>query len=184
MPPALILVRHAAPRIVEAEHSTTWVLSDEGRLDAERLGERLTRFQPAALVASTEPKARETASIIGRALRLEVENDESFVEHRRPGLGFVSKDVFEASIRKVFDYPWEVFFDGESADAVFTRFERALTRYTKRPLIIATHGTALSIYVSRRAGLEVFRLWSNLKLPEALILDEDGRLLQRITVNG
>jgi broad specificity phosphatase PhoE len=179
---SLILVRHAAPRIVESEASTSWALSDEGRAAAAVLGQKLRRFAPAALVASPEPKATETARIVGEALALSATPDEGLVEHKRPGLKFVEQAAFQSSVRSIFKRPSERLFDGESADEAFARFESAITRHSARPLVAATHGTVLSIYVSRKAGGDVFAFWSSLKLPEAIVLDGEGRIIERISI--
>ena len=49
-----------------------------------------------------------------------------------------------------------------------------------RPLLVVTHGTVLSLYLSRSLALEPFPLWKSLALPEAFILDAEGRLLARV----
>src|SRR5207253_2581055 len=103
-------------------------------------------------------------------------------EHCRPGLGFLSPEQFEASIRRVFEHPSERPFGGESADEAQARFEDALARHTGRPLVVVTHGTVLSLFVARRCGIEPMRLWSSLRLPEALLLDSDMRMTARLTV--
>jgi broad specificity phosphatase PhoE len=178
---SLILVRHAAPRIVEGEESSLWALSDEGRIAAAVLGQKVRALAPAAIVASLEPKAHETARILAEVLELPVTSDEGLGEHKRPGLGFVDVAAFQASIRSVFARPSERLFDGETANEAFARFSAAIARQAVRPLVVATHGTVLSLYVSRMAGVDVFDLWSSLKLPEAIVLDPAGRLLERIT---
>lgn len=181
MTASLILVRHAAPRIVESDAPRHWSLSEEGRGAAANLAARLRVFAPAAIVTSPEAKADETARIIGEVLGLYARLDDGFVEHRRPGLGFVDPATFQSSVRSIFERPSERLFDGESADEAYARFEGAIARHPARPLVVATHGTVLSIYVGRRAGVDVFELWSSLKLPEAIVLDGEGRLIERIS---
>jgi 2,3-bisphosphoglycerate-dependent phosphoglycerate mutase len=181
MTASLILVRHAAPSIVESEAPSHWSLSEEGRAAAASLAAKLRVFAPAGIVTSPEAKADETARIIGEALGLNARLDDGLVEHRRPGLHFVNAATFQSSVRSIFDRPSERLFDGESADEAYVRFEGAIARHPARPLVVATHGTVLSIYLSRKAGLDAFELWSSLKLPEATVLDARGRLIDRIT---
>jgi broad specificity phosphatase PhoE len=102
------------------------------------------------------------------------------VEHRRPHLGFTKREEFEAAIRRVFERPSERLYGGESASEVLDRFERGLARHAERPLVVVTHGTALALVVSRKTGLDPFRLWSSLKLPEAVVLDDEQKLAARI----
>jgi broad specificity phosphatase PhoE len=179
---ALILIRHSSPLIVEDVSSTLWALSEEGSLAAARLAERLTTFRPTTVVSSPERKAEETARIIARRLNLPVIRDEGFVEHRRPSVAFGTRAEFEASIRRVFDNPSERFFGSESADEARARFEKAVGSHTARPLVVVTHGTVLTLFVSRKTGLDPMTLWTSLKLPEAFVLDSNMQLLARLAV--
>jgi broad specificity phosphatase PhoE len=176
----LILVRHAQPQIDPATPAPQWALSAEGRLAAAALADRIARFAPRAAVASPEPKALETARILAAPLGLAVDVDGGFAEQYRPDLPFGSRDAFEARMAAAFAEPTVALFGGESADAADARFVAALTRHMARPLLVVTHGTVLSLYLSRSLGLEPFPLWKSLALPEAFILDSEGRLLARV----
>ncbi|MFI4951487.1 MAG: hypothetical protein ACHP7A_10685, partial [Caulobacterales bacterium] len=55
-----------------------------------------------------------------------------------------------------------------------------LDRHATRPLLVASHGTVLSLYLSRRLALDPFDLWKSLALPEAFVLDGEGRLIARL----
>ena len=178
---ALILVRHAQPVIDEAAPPPTWRLSAAGREAALVLAGRLAAFAPVAAAASPEPKALETAQIIAGQLGLSVEEDEGFAEHQRPDLSFGSREAFEVLMEGFFAEPTEVFFGGESAEVAHDRFTAALARHVARPLLVASHGTVLSLYLSRRLRLEPFALWKSLAMPEAFVLDADGWLIERLT---
>ena len=180
MTASLILVRHAAPRIEPAVSSTLWALSDEGRTATARLAETLVGFAPSAVVSSSEPKARETADILAERSNLIATRDDGFVEHRRPRLGFTTRDEFEQAIHRIFDHPSQVLFGGETANEACQRFEEALARYAARPLVVVTHGTVLASFMARKTGLDPFTLWSSLKLPEAFVLDSKLQLAARI----
>ena len=177
---ALLLVRHAAPTIDPDNPPPTWPLSDAGRAAAAGLAGRLASFAPVAAVASPEPKALETAQILAAPFGLAVAEDEGFAEHHRPDLPFGSREAFEARMAAFFAEPTTPFFGGESADQAHARFAAALERHAARPLLVASHGTVLSLYLSRRLGLDPLALWKGLALPEAFILDAAGRLLARI----
>ena len=179
MQASLILVRHAAPRIAPGHAAPRWTLSDEGRIGAQRLATQLAPLNASAIVSSPEPKAHETADIIARHLGLSVEIDDGFVEHKRPDLGFGTTEGFNAAIRRVFESRDERFFGGESANEALVRFEKALVGFAQRPLIVVTHGTVLSLFAGR-GGADSVSLWSSLKLPEAIVLDEGGRVIARI----
>jgi broad specificity phosphatase PhoE len=165
---------------VEGASPTVWGLSEEGRIAAAGLAERLATFRPATIVSSPEPKAEETACIIAERLNLAVARHEGFVEHRRPGLSFSTRADFEASVRRVFENSSERLFGGESADEACARFESALRDHAARPLVVVTHGTVLTLFVSRKARLDPMTLWMSLKTPDAFVLDSEMQLMARL----
>jgi broad specificity phosphatase PhoE len=179
--PALILVRHARPQIAPDVPPPRWRLSDEGRAAAEALAARIAAFRPGAAVASTEPKAMETAEILVRGLGLTVTGDPAFDEHRRPAWPFEADPAgMAARVERALTEP-EASIDGaETAAAALRRFETGLTRRAQRPLLVVSHGTVLSLYLAARLGLDAAAFWSGLKAPEAFILDAEGRILDRI----
>jgi broad specificity phosphatase PhoE len=179
---SLILVRHAAPNVDKTVLSTRWTLSPEGRTASLRLAGNLVPLGPKAIVSSPEPKALETALILAQRLNLRVTPDDGLVEHRRPDLGFTGREEFESAVRTMFENPSERLFGGESADESCQRFERALACHAARPLVVVTHGTVLTLFVSRNVGLDPMTLWTSLRLPEALVLDSKMHLLARWAV--
>ena len=110
-----ILIRHAAPLVDPRVPSSKWPLGTEGRGGAESLAAELRRFAPASLASSLEPKAAETAAIIGARLGLGVCVRENLAEHRRL-VGFLQAAEFHASIRALLENPSAVAFGDESAD--------------------------------------------------------------------
>jgi broad specificity phosphatase PhoE len=177
---ALILVRHAEPAIDPTVPSPQWRLSERGRAGAAALAERLAAFAAAAAVASSEPKALETVQIVAGQFGLPVAIDDGFAEHHRPGLPFSTPEERDAQVAKFFADPGMAFFGGESADQARERFAAALARHTARPLLVGSHGTVLAFYLSRLLGLDAWTLWKSIGLPEAFVLDGEGRLLERI----
>lgn len=177
---ALILVRHAQPAIDPARPPPEWPLSGEGRAAAEALAERLSAYQPAAAVASPEPKALETGEIVAARFGLAIAADAGFAEHHRPTLPFAAREEFEARMAAFFADPKEPFFGGESGEAARARFARTLDRHAPRPLLVASHGTILSLYLAPLLRLDPFELWTSLRLPEAFVLDGEGEIIERV----
>ena len=179
--PALILVRHAAPKVEPKVPSPQWRLSDEGRAAAEALAGRIAAFAPAAVCASTEPKAIETAQILAAPLGLAVATDPAFDEHRREHWPFdPDPGVREARILRVLtEFAGSV--DGaEPGVAAAARFAGGLEMHPQRPLMVVSHGTILSLYMAWSASMQPKTLWRSLHLPDALILDAHGELIERI----
>lgn len=178
--PALILVRHAAPEQDPDVAPTRWRLSAAGRAAAAALADKLADLAPAAVCASPEPKAAETAEIIARPLGLAVTRDPGFEEHRRRRWPFEADPAaFQARVSRVLTER-AVSVDGaETGEAAAARFAAALGRRSERPLLVVSHGTVLSLHVAA-SGEDAFALWRSLALPEALLLSADGALIGRI----
>jgi broad specificity phosphatase PhoE len=177
--PALILVRHARPQIEADRAPALWRLSGEGREATQALATRLPAV--AAIVASTEPKAIETAEILAAPLGLRVLSDPAFDEHRRPTWRFDPNPTTQiARVLRALASEHEEVEGAESAYAARRRFAAGIAAHAERPLIVVSHGTALSLYAADVAKLDPQDLWRTLGFPEALVLDAEGRLLERI----
>ena len=165
--------------MVQGHASSGWVLSDDGREAAAALASKLLRFEFAALFSSPEPKALQTAQIIADRTGSQVHTDIRLREHERSAVGFLERESFEARIASIFDRPDEIAFGDESADAVHARFSAAIDDAVARssgPVAAVTHGTAMTIYISRLTGIAPMPFWSSLAMPVAIVL-EDGAVV-------
>ena len=165
----LILVKHSLPVVNPDVPAREWRLSDEGRVRSRMLGEELDRFDLDLVVSSTEPKAVETAEIAAEALDVPIEIVEGLHEHERGNVGFLEKERFERSVERFFCRPADLVFGEETADEAHDRFSKAVNglsnRFRCENIAIVTHGTVLSLFVSRVSDLEAFALWKQLGLP-------------------
>ena len=172
--PRLILVRHAAPVIDPARPSADWILSPEGYAAAGRLGDALAPFAPGDLVSGAEAKMIGTAHAIGQRLGLTNRPLAGLSEHARRSTAFGDRGVFEAALQALFARPAEVMFGEESADATFARFaaavDGALAAASGAPVIAVSGGTAISVFMARRLGIDPFAFWKSLRLPQAFVL--------------
>ncbi len=174
----IVLVRHAKPQIEEGVPSAEWKLSAAGAEAAAALAERLRDFRFAGIASSPEPKAIGTAQRIAARLGLGIESDAGFAEQTRRSVGYLSREALEAGIAALFANPDKLVFGDETADACFARFEQALDRQCAKnegDIVAVTHGTILSIYVSRICGIAPMPFWRRLGLPTAIVLT-DGEL--------
>ncbi|WP_421930935.1 histidine phosphatase family protein [Phenylobacterium sp.] len=180
--PALILVRHAAPAQDPNVPPPQWSLSEAGRDAARALAGKLTHLRPAAVVSSPEIKALETVAILTEGLGLEVETDPCFAELHRPKWPFSDTATFEARVAQVLSTPHESIEGAEPAGEAAARFTQGLLRHAARPLMVGSHGTILAAYLALESGRWDADLWKSLRLPEALVLDAENRLIARIGV--
>jgi broad specificity phosphatase PhoE len=164
----LVLVKHSLPTVDPAVHAAEWRLGEEGRVRCQALAMRLRDYAPNAIVASTEPKAVETARLVGETLSLDVELDDRLREHDRTGIPWLDGEEFERSVQEAFARPDEVVFGRESIADVQRRFAAAADRPGSA---VVAHGTAISAFVGARTGIDPFGLWRRLGLPAIVVLD-------------
>ena len=163
----MILVRHAQPEIDPAVPAVEWRLSAAGRRQCVALAEELARLDPDAIYASPEPKARETAELLGAALELAITELPDLREHDRRGTGFfASEQEFERHVLQLFRRPDEVVFGVESAAECLVRFRGAIaevrSRRERQPLVV-THGTAMALFLASETGHDAEQLWRSMR---------------------
>ncbi len=181
----LILVRHAAPQVTPALPASAWRLSAAGRASCAALAEHLFPLRPTAIITSTEPKAIETGQLIAERLKAPCRSAPDLHEHRRDAVGYFEQAVeFEDRVARFFGKPARVVFGDESADEVYRRFSRAVdsvvSAYNYQPVVIVTHGTAMSLFIARKTGMDAYALWRALGLPAFAVLGLPGYRLLRL----
>jgi broad specificity phosphatase PhoE len=163
----LLLVRHSVPELDLSVPSEEWRLSEEGRRRCGPLAERLARHEPRVLLASTEPKVRETAELVAPTLGLEVQLSDGLRETARRTVGWLTPEEIDRGVRELFERPSEVVYGEESAEAALARFEAAVAGLPE-PAVVVTGGTVLSLYAAPRLGRDAYELWSGLELPDVV----------------
>ncbi|WP_432939329.1 histidine phosphatase family protein [Kribbella sp. CA-253562] len=160
----LILVRHAMPAHGPDVPARDWGLAPEGREATRSLCSRLPAG--ARLVASSEPKAVGTLEAAGRALedprfdevvRVEAYSD----DFRTQRLAYVEgSDHAE----------WEA--RGEVVRRFGAGVADHLAAADGQPLVIATHGMAMTLWLTATIGLgDPGAFWADLRFPDAQVVD-------------
>lgn len=165
----LLLVRHSVPDVDRARPAEEWHLSEEGRARCGPLAAQLAELAPAAIVASAEPKAAETARLIGAHLGLAVREDDALRETARGTVPWLEADDFRRAMRALFERPDEIVFGEESAAQALARFSAAVDGLADRTVVVS-HGTVISLYAAARTGGDAFALWSGLELPDLVVV--------------
>jgi broad specificity phosphatase PhoE len=183
----LILVKHSVPEIYRDQPANSWKLSEEGRLRAQRLAEELKSFEPDVIISSGESKAKETAEIVASYLGLEMQLLPSLHEHDRSNVPYLSHDAFQDSIRGFFQQPDQLVFGNETANQAYLRFYQTihsiLNGNIDKTIVVVTHGTVISLFVSRLTGSSDLELWSKLGLPSFVAMDlHSNTLIVRSTI--
>jgi broad specificity phosphatase PhoE len=172
----LILVKHAMPQVDVDTPAHEWRLRAEGVAAAGTLALRLlARYEPSRVVASLEPKATQTGSVIAERLRLPFSTAEGLHEHDRRAVGFLGREKFAARIHDLFAHPDAVVFGNESASAALTRFttavDHAVGEDASGDVVIVSHGTVISLFVAKRSDVDGENLWATLGLPSYVSLE-------------
>ncbi len=172
--PNLILVRHSLPEIVLTVAARHWRLSEKGRLRCNPLAAELAPLQPDVLFTSMEPKAIETGQIVASRLDRRVELADGLHEHLRADVQFGSREQFEQAVARFFAQPAQLVFGSETADQAHQRFAWAVNNvietHPSKTVAIVTHGTVMTLYVSRAVRLKPFPFWIQLGLPAFVVL--------------
>ena len=173
----LFLVRHAMPAFGSDVPAAAWELSSQGWWDARAL----VRVLPvgALLMASREPKARQTLEPAGA-----VHTDGRFTEVTRD-------EPYEGDFRTRrgayvigTDHPgWE---PREQVVARFTDGVRFWSAQADgRPLVIASHGMAMTLWLTATVGLtDAGAFWADLRLPDLFTVEVTGKQVTRSVYGG
>ena len=171
----LVLVKHAPPEVTPDVASPRWVLSAAGQARCGWLAAELADQGVSQLYASLEPKALETAALVGIRLGLDVRPRRDLHENDRTGLGFGAMDDLKARIGRFFDEPSALVIGTETAEAAARRFETAVralqTEAGDAVVAIVTHGTVLTTLVARYNEVAPFTFWDSLTVPSVVVLD-------------
>ncbi|MBK9926255.1 MAG: histidine phosphatase family protein [Anaerolineales bacterium] len=180
----LILVKHSNPDVIKLAPAREWGLSENGRIRAQKLAEKLKLYEPEVIVSSIEPKARQTAEIISENLGLNFVALNGLHEHDRSQSPFYEDDEFQRLVRDFFNNPDMLIFGNETADQALIRFrdsiDSVMRSYTEQTVIVVAHGTVISLFVSWLTGEDGYLLWNKLGLPSFLILDMKSKTCLKI----
>jgi broad specificity phosphatase PhoE len=172
----LVLVKHALPVLEGSTPPREWPLSDEGKAQAARLAERLGRFAPFRLSTSPEPKALQTSEIVAGELGIPLDVVEGLREIDRPAQPITSTEEHRALNAPIF-WNMEVRVTRmESGREALERFEAAVRGVLRSAgddenVVIVTHGTVLSLFVSAHNPIDAFNLWATLDCSALVVLD-------------
>lgn len=170
----LILVRHSIPEVDPAIPSREWQLSETGKIRCKALAEHLAAYSPDVFISSTEPKAVETAKLASDYLKKPCSTFEGLHEHDRTGVGYANKVQFIEWVKAFFETPDKLIFGRETANQSFARFSEALakveTRHPNQNIVVVSHGTVMSLFVSRFNPIDAFSFWQKLDMPALVVL--------------
>lgn len=170
----LILIKHARPQVDPNVSSEHWKLSEEGRAACQPLAQDLRGYDFASIVSSSEPKALETAQIIGQVLSKPVRTANDLFEHDRSNVPHMDTRDFISLVAHFFKEPDALVLGIETADEAYERFAAAVDEVIQQEqgdVAIVTHGTVISLFAERRAKQDPFALWRRMGLPSFTVFE-------------
>lgn len=185
----LVLVRHSVPEIVPDVPAVKWRLSEEGRRRAGIISSTVESYHPGYIFSSNEPKAMETASIIAENLDIEQKTVFGIHEHQRSRVDRMDTIQFKAQIASLLEYPDRLVFGDETASQAYSRFNEAMVElvleYPDESLIVVSHGTVITLFVSSQNDVESYRFWRSLDMPGLIVLSRpDFKLVEVLASDG
>jgi broad specificity phosphatase PhoE len=185
----LILVRHSLPDFEAGVPASQWHLSAEGRRHCERLAGRLVPYDLAVIITSEEAKAAETGQIVAGILGLPLETAAGLHEHER---GVVTElgnqGEFRAQVTRLLERPDELVMGRETANQAHARFAAAVAhvvaQHPSGNLAIVSHGTVMTLLITRANRLEPVPFWRSLGLPAFVVLLLPGLRLLELVESG
>jgi len=139
-----------------------WPLSPFGRRRVEVLLAKPWLARMGRIVSSAERKAVETASIIGAAFGIRVEQRREMGENDRSATGFLEPAAFEAAADRFFAAPDESWQGWETARHASERMDAAVRDVlgghdTKTAVLLVGHGAVGTLLKCRMAGRPISR---------------------------
>ena len=165
----LVLVRHSQPEIERDIPAAEWRLSDIGRRRAESMAANLRGYRADLVWCSREPKAVETAEILGMALGVPTRIEAGLEEHHRDNVPFFpTTEEFGQAIDEFFSQPSRLVLGSETANQACDRVTTAIGSALEggdEDAIVVTHGTVMALYLARVADVEAMSFWRELQTP-------------------
>ena len=182
-PGALILIRHAEPVVDPGQPAAQWSLTPAGMEASRLLAIRLCALAPMCIVSSHERKAKATAEVIGGTLSIPVFEMPGFEEQGGNRIPFFADtEAFDRAVQRLFSTPDEVVLGQESANQAADRFAQALSSARATcpggTLACVSHGRVLCAFLARYFGVPAYSHWKRLGMPDAIMVDQQRRLLE------
>ena len=180
----LVLVRHSKPEIERDEPASSWKLGEVGCHRSELLAVRLRGFSPQVIWTSTEPKAVETAEIVAKAFGVQARTVAGLEEQDRGNVPFFeTRDEFERAVEHFFREPDRLVLGTETAEQALARFTCAIDQIISAghaDSVVVTHGTVMTLYAARVAGVRQMYFWRRLGLPSYVVLTLPDMCVQSV----
>ena len=95
-------------------------------------------------------------------------------EHERPFVAFGTRERFIKQVTRLFEKPADLVMGSETANQAHSRYAQAVSdvieQHPTGNLAIVGHGTVMTLFIARAAGLDPVPFWRRLGLPAYAVL--------------
>lgn len=175
----LLLVKHSMSNHNPNQPAAKWGLTAEGIQRCKALATHLGSYKPEQLFSSTMPKALDTARLVALELDdIPIVDKVELQEHSRKSNApyFDSADEFNVAIKRMLENPDELHFGDETAHHAQQRFSQGIhtclqAASADEHVVVVAHGTVNTLFTAQHNDIDIYNLWSRLKLPSIIVLD-------------
>lgn len=170
----IVLVRHSKTNIEPEIDSTQWRLSEDGRQAAAKLAEDPAFKDCELIYSSLQPKAIDTAEIIGKALNIPALQEEGLAELSSVTSGFI--EDYAGTVHKLYAGEIANINDGETLQQAIDRFNAAIKSIVDQhrdvpKIAIVSHANVLSLFTAQYCDNKAIDLHNTIAMPDIAVLD-------------
>ena len=173
----IVLVRHVQTNVEPEVNSTLWTLSDDGRQAAAELAENAIFNGSEAIYSSLQPKAIETAEILGTALQVPVLQEEGLAELSSVTRGFIGD--YAGTVHRLYAGEIQNINGGDTLKQATDQFSQAVgiiaTKHVgAEKIVIVSHANVLSLFTAQYCDQAAIDLHNTIAMPDVAVLDWNG----------
>ncbi|HIH38939.1 histidine phosphatase family protein [Candidatus Woesearchaeota archaeon] len=150
-------LRHAATAVDKTKPVSQWVLSEEGKKQAERIAEHNVFQRMDIIICSEEEKAYQTSLFLSKKIEKPVIKFPGLKELNRDASGFLEKDAFEDTVRECMTRLYTSVRGWEKGIDALERFSSAIGEledtYDRKSIVVVSHGLVINLYLAHLLGM-------------------------------
>lgn len=107
----------------------------------------------------------ETSQIVADQLDLPMHILDGLEEHHRETVTYTTRQNFKRQVGRFIKSPSELMLGSETADQAVKQFKQAISMviddHPGRSISVVSHGTVISLFAWRSAGVDPFQFWQD-----------------------
>ena len=182
----IYFLRHAETIVDEQRKASDWIITEEGKLHAEKLANKVFRQKFDYIYSSSERKAIQTAEPFAIKNNLEIIQCFEFRELNRDKGGFLSLEKYLENVELMFKNRERIYDNWETGNSALQRFFKKYqeidNQHENKKILIVSHGLILNLFFAYILDEfdEILNRWKATSFCDYGIIDK-GTILKDIT---